>query len=173
MDTGSEREGRGHVEALLVAPEGGAPMRRVRSVRTRGLQGLEGDRYALGAGHWSEHRSEPVTLIAAEALDEVSRVVGREIAPEAARRNVVTRGVDLDALVGRSFRIGEVTLEGRRPCHPCRYIAALAGVPGLERALRGKGGLRAVLLSEGTLHVGDALGLLATKSIVDSRGETS
>lgn len=173
MGTGSDREGRGHVEALLVAEKGGAPMRRVRSVRTLGLQGLEGDRYALDAGHWSEHRSEPVTLIAAEALDEVSRVVGREIRPEVARRNVVTRGVDLDALVGRSFRIGDVTLEGRRPCHPCRYVAALADIPGLEKALRGRGGLRAVLLSEGTLCVGDALVTLPTKTVVDSAGATS
>lgn len=105
----------GRVDAVLVAEEAGAPMRRVRSIRTDGLRGLEGDRYALGKGHWSDHRWEPVTLVSAEALEEVARVLGRPVDPATVRRNVVTRGVELDVLVGRVFRIGEVTLEGRRP----------------------------------------------------------
>lgn len=130
-------------------------MRQVTAVRTLGLQGLEGDRYALGRGHWPEEQSEPVTLVAAEALEEAARILGRPLEPAAVRRNVVTRGVELDALLGRRFRIGAVTLEGRRPCHPCRYLEELLKLPGLKRALEGRGGLRAVLHSEGTLRVGD------------------
>lgn len=145
----------GRVEALLLAEGPGAPMRRVAAVRTLGLRGLEGDRYALGRGHWPEDRSEPVTLVAAEALEEAARILGRPLEATAARRNIVTRGVDLNALPGRRFRVGAVTLEGRRPCHPCRYLEELMELPGLKRALKGRGGLRAVLRSEGTLRVGD------------------
>lgn len=158
----------GRVDAVLVAEEAGAPMRRVRSIRTHGLRGLEGDRYALGKGHWSDHRWEPVTLVSAEALEEVARVLGRPVDPATVRRNVVTRGVELDALVGRVFRIGEVRLEGRRPCDPCRYLEALGGVPGLKEVLAGRGGLRATLRSEGTFRVGDPVGAVPTSQIVDS-----
>lgn len=144
-------------------------MRSVPAVRTRGLRGLEGDRYARGAGRWSDHRHEPVTLVAAETLEAVSRELGRAVDPATVRRNVVTRGVDLAALQGRAFRIGGVVLEGRRPCHPCRYLEGLADLPGLKAALSGRGGLRAVLLSEGRLRVGDPVSPVTTKKIVDRR----
>jgi len=144
------------VTGLFLAPSAGAPMRLRTEVRTApGGRGLEGDRYARAAGHWSGNRSEPLTLVSAEALDEVAARLGRPIDPGSVRRNVVTRGVMLQDLVGRVFRIGEVTLEGTRPCDPCRYLEELSGVPGLLDGLAGRGGLRAAIRSEGTIRIGD------------------
>ena len=146
----------GRVTALYLASAAGEPMRPHSEVRTApGGMGLEGDRYALESGHWSTHRWEPVTLISAEALEDVAQELGRTIDPASARRNLVTRGADLEALVGQTFRVGEVTLEGTRPCDPCRYLEELSGIPGLLEALVGRGGLRAAIRSVGAIRVGD------------------
>ena len=82
------------------------------------------------------------------------------LAPEDARRNIVTRGVDLNALVGTAFRIGDVECFGQRLCEPCAHLERLtanAGKPGTLRALIHKGGLRADLLSDGEIRVGDEI----------------
>ena len=74
----------------------------------------------------------------------------------AARRNVVTRGIDLNALVGRRFRVGEVECLGQRLCEPCAHLQRLTA-PGTLRALVHRGGLRADVLTDGTIRVGDAV----------------
>ena len=81
-----------------------------------------------------------------------------QLAPEEARRNLLTRGIDLNALVGRPFTIGTVKCLGQRLCEPCAHLERLtanAGKPGTLRALIHKGGLRADILSDGEIHVGD------------------
>ena len=78
------------------------------------------------------------------------------MAPAEARRNVVTRGIDLDALVGRRFLVGDVQCVGRRLCEPCAHLERLT-VPGTLRALVHRGGLRADVLTDGTIRVGDAV----------------
>jgi MOSC domain-containing protein YiiM len=115
-------------------------------------RGLEGDRYFAGKGsfsHWAG-TGRALTLVEAEALDDV----GLDWA--AARRNVVTRGVGLNDLVGRRFRVGDVECVGRRLCEPCRHLERLTE-DGMLRALAGRGGLRADVLSGGEIAVGDAL----------------
>ncbi len=111
---------------------------------------MAGDRYARGEGTFSDPASSghDLTLIAAEVLEEL------ELKPEQARRNVVTRGVNLDALIGRRFWIGEVECYGQRRCEPCAHLQRL-GPPGVLRALVHQGGLRADLLSSGSIRVGD------------------
>ena len=115
-------------------------------------RGLEGDRYFAGTGSFSHSRGtgRALTLVEAEALEDV----GLDFA--AARRNVVTRGVALNDLVGARFRVGEVECLGRRLCEPCRHLEKLEG-EGLMRSLAGRGGLRADVLSDGEIAVGDAL----------------
>ena len=88
------------------------------------------------------------------------KLPGGRLAPEEARRNIVTRGVDLNALVGKRFRVGEVECLGQRLCEPCAHLerlTALAGKPGSLRALIHKGGLRADVLSDGAIRVGDRI----------------
>jgi len=146
----------GSVEALLVAPRAEAAMTGAGPVAARAGRGLEGDRYLDGRGTFSSAygRGHDLTLIEAEALDEL------RLAPEETRRNVVTRGIDLNALVGRRFRIGDVDCFGQRLCEPCAHLDRLiadAGRPGTLRALIHKGGLRADLLTDGELRVGDRI----------------
>ena len=113
-------------------------------------RGLEGDRYARGEGTFSPGggSGRDLTLVAAEALADAG------VEPLEARRNVVVRGVDVDALRGRRFRIGEVECIGRRRCEPCAHLQRLTR-PGVLRALVHRGGLRADIVAGGELHVGD------------------
>jgi MOSC domain-containing protein YiiM len=150
--------GGGRVEAIFVAPQAGAPMRWLDEVRAIAGRGLEGDRYAVGRGMFSVAggRGHELTLIAGEVLDALALPDGRPLSGAEARRNVVTRGLDLDALVGRRFRIGELELIGRRRCEPCALLQRLTR-PGVLRALVGRGGLRADLLNSGTLRIGEAI----------------
>ena len=79
---------------------------------------------------------------------------GIDIKPGDARRNIVTTGVDLNALIGREFRIGEVRLRGVRPCEPCSHLEKLTK-RGIKKALAGRGGLRAEILFPGKIRFGD------------------
>ena len=151
----------GRIEAIAIAHEAEAPMVRVDRAMARAGRGLEGDRYCDQRGTFSNvhGRGYDLTLIEAEALDVLELPAG-QLAPEEARRNVVTRGVDLNALVGKPFRIGAVQCLGQRLCEPCAHLERLttkAGKPGTLRALIHKGGLRADVLSDGEIRVGDEI----------------
>lgn len=148
----------GRVEAMVVAPEAEGPMVSIHRATLRAGRGLEGDRYFAGHGTFSNAhgRGHDLTLIEAEVLDAL-RLPGGTIAPEEARRNVVTRGIDLNALVGKRFRIGEVECFGQRLCEPCAHLERLTevvGKPGTLLALIHKGGLRADVLTDGEIHIG-------------------
>lgn len=141
----------GRVEAIVLAPEAGAACRVVERAAI-GVAGVEGDRYAAGRGTFSApgKSGQHVTLVSAEALADA----GVDVAQ--ARRNLVVRGVDLDALIGRTFRVGGATLAGRRRCEPCAHLERLTE-PGVLRALVHRGGLRADVVDPGAVAVGDAL----------------
>jgi MOSC domain len=141
----------GSVAGLLVAPEAEAPLVAVESVVALAGRGLDGDRYGAGRGTFSgPGRGYQLTLVEAETLDELS------ISWERARRNVVTRGVSLNPLVGRRFSVGEVECIGRRLCEPCAHLEKVSGA-GLLRPLVHRGGLRADILAGGTIELGDEL----------------
>jgi MOSC domain-containing protein YiiM len=154
----------GQVVGLYLADAAGLPMRSVESAVAAVGQGLIGDRYQVGTGEWSHDPRlyDDVTLIAAEALADASAQHGVQLTGGASRRNLETRGVDLDALVGRHFHVGEVRLRGERPCDPCRYLDQVTGQPA-RAALQGRGGLRATVVEGGRLHVGDSV-------VVDAAG---
>lgn len=145
----------GRVEALALAAEAEAPMTLVEHVAVWAGRGLEGDRYFDGRGTFSNPyaRGNDLTLIEAEALDDLALPSGR-LAPEEARRNVVTRGIDLNALVGRRFVVGDVECLGQRLCEPCAHLQELTK-PGTLRGLVHRGGLRADALTDGVIRVGD------------------
>ena len=152
----------GSVEAIVIAPRAEATMVKLQQATVRAGRGLEGDRYFDHRGTFSNAhgRGHDLTLIEAEVLDALRLPAGR-LAPEDARRNVVTRGIDLNALVGQPFRIGDVECFGQRLCEPCAHLERLtdqAGKPGTLRALIHKGGLRADVLTDGEIRVGSAIG---------------
>lgn len=140
---------RGSVEAIYLAGERGAPRTAVERVRAIADHGLEGDRY-FGRGG----RERQVTLIEAEAIDAVR--LRADFAPGDARRNLVTRGVRLNELVGRTFRVGGAVLLGIERCDPCSRLARLT-YREVTRDLRDRGGLRAQVLAGGDIRVGDAV----------------
>ena len=154
-DVDETSRSRGRVEALAVANDPEAPMVMLDDVAAWAGRGLEGDRYFFGRGTFSNPhaRGHDLTLIEAEVLDDLALPTGR-LEPDKARRNVVTVGIDLNALVGKRFFIGEVQCLGQRLCEPCAHLERLTK-PGTLRALVHRGGLRADVLSDGTLHVGD------------------
>lgn len=142
----------GQVEAIFVAAERGelpAPVDRVRALAGRGL---EGNRY-----YWEDGDAPPgrgITLIAAEAMDAVAQEGDVSIEPAATRRNVLTRGIDVNELVGKRFRIGDVECEGVELCEPCAHLESMTQ-PGVIKAFVRRAGLNADILTDGEISVGD------------------
>ena len=151
----------GFVEGIYVARRAGAPMESVREVAALEGCGLAGDRYCEGTGHWSRYgRVCQVTLIAAEDLDAIEKETGIRVRDGEHRRNVVTRGISLKTLRrGERFRIGKVVFEYRGPRSVCRYIERLTE-PGMTQALKGRGGICARVIEDGTVRVGDGIKIL-------------
>jgi hypothetical protein len=150
-DPYGDGRGIGSVAAILVAEAAEAPLRQLDAVEAVAGRGLAGDRYFDGRGTFSgKGRGYELTLVEAEVLDEL------ELPWPDARRNVVTRGIALNGLVGRRFRIGDVECVGRRLAEPCSHLERLAR-PGLLRPLVHRGGLRADILAGGAIGIGDAV----------------
>ncbi|HET7703338.1 MAG TPA: MOSC domain-containing protein [Candidatus Limnocylindrales bacterium] len=148
--------GLGRVEAIHVTDAGSRPMRAVERVRAMAGIGLEGDRYARGTGHYSDKPKvdRQITLIEAEEIEALEAGSGIRLAPGESRRNVTTRGIRLNELVGRRFRIGGVECEGTRLCEPCQYLTDLLGKPVLGPLVH-RAGLRARILTDGEIALGD------------------
>jgi MOSC domain-containing protein YiiM len=150
----------GHVEAIHIAPSASAPMQPLAEVEAIVGAGLAGDRYLAGIGFYSGRPIEPgareVTLIEAEVLDWLAAEHHVVLSTAEHRRNLTTRGVRLDDLLGRRFRVGEVVLEGVKECPPCEHLVALVDKPVLQPLVK-RGGLRARVLVGGVIRRGDAI----------------
>ena len=149
----------GRVEAINVAADLEGQCRPVEVVEALAGRGLRGDRYFADAPR-EQGEGRDITLIQAEALEGMHEEHGIELSGAESRRNVLTRGIDLNALVGKPFTIGDVQCLGQRLCEPCAHLERLtarAGKSGTLRTLIHKGGLRADLLSDGEIRVGDEI----------------
>jgi MOSC domain-containing protein YiiM len=147
----------GVVAALFIAPEALESMTAVPEVQALAGYGLKGDRYSREAGTFSKKSpSNHLTLIEEEALAAASRDYSLAIAAEETRRNVLTCGIALNHLVGREFRIGEVRARGIRLCEPCEHLERQT-VKKVIKALLHRGGLRAEILTDGVIKVGDVI----------------
>jgi hypothetical protein len=147
----------GIVEVLLTAAHAEDAMHTHSSVELRAGRGIVGDRYFEGTGTFSasEKHGHQLTLIEAEVLDAL-RHDDLHLSPVDARRNIVTRGIDLNALVGQEFQVGTARCIGRRLCEPCSHLQRLTGAA-LLRPMVHRGGLRADILTSGIVRVGDAI----------------
>jgi MOSC domain-containing protein YiiM len=144
-----DARGTGLVAAIMISPAAEAALVRVASADAIAGRGLAGDRYHDGRGTFSgPGRGYELTLVEAEVLDEL------DLPWEEARRNIATRGIDLNALVGRRFTVGAVECIGRRLAEPCAHLERVSR-PGLLRPLVHRAGLRADILSGGTIAVDD------------------
>jgi MOSC domain-containing protein YiiM len=140
------------VSHIFIAARRGAPMASLPSVEALAEQGLRGDRYAEAPARRSPDYQ--VTLIELENIEAFTAATGLRLTPEMPRRNVVTRGVRLNELCGRRFRVGNAVLEGPELCEPCGLFAKRTHRE-VMKYLRGKGGLRARIISGGEIRVGD------------------
>jgi len=145
----------GRVEAINIAHELEGECRPVEDVEALAGQGLRGDRYCADAPR-EQGEGRDITLIQAEALEGLHEEHGIELSGAESRRNVLTRGIDLNALVGRRFTVGEAECVGIELCEPCNHLQKMTQ-PGVLRGLVHRGGLRADVVRDGRIAVGDAV----------------
>jgi MOSC domain-containing protein YiiM len=159
----------GTVVSIHIAPEASAKMVTVGEVRAVPGRGLEGDRYFRGTGFYSQrpsHGGREVTLIETEAVEALysgilsakGDTLGIKLSAADTRRNIATQGVPLNHLVEKEFWVGAILMRGTRLCEPCKHLEELTQ-PGVMGGLIHRGGLRARILSEGVLRVGDPIRL--------------
>jgi len=156
---------RASVVAIFIAPDAEARMQSIHEVRAESGKGLDGDRYHAGQGTYSRDKPHQpkrhVTLIEEEAIAAVGRDYRMRIDAIETRRNILTRGVALNHLVGREFRVGDALLRGITLCEPCNHLDALTGRE-VSPAFVHRGGLNAEVLEGGKVRVGDSIEPAAT-----------
>jgi MOSC domain-containing protein YiiM len=147
----------GRVLAIFTAARKRDDLHAVEEIELVPGRGLHGDRYSRrGEPDALGNPSQEVTLIESEALDFLKREHGIELAPSQTRRNLLTRGVALNDLVGQEFTVGDVLLRGLELCHPCDHLEAMT-YAGVKEGLKMRGGLRAEILRGGILRPGAVL----------------
>ena len=152
---GSTDNGRGRLVGIYVAARAEETPRPAERVRALTGRGLEGDRYAAMTGTFSDRPGQrDVTLIEAEVLESYEQESGKKLSAAESRRNLLTRGVRLNDLVGREFQVGAVRMRGLRLSEPCTHLMRLTH-PETLRGLVHRAGLVAEVLNDGELHVGD------------------
>lgn len=136
----------GVVEGIFWGAIGEGPLAPADQVQVKTGAGIEGDRYG----------DKDITLFEAEAIEDLRTSTGIELAPDEIRRNVMTRGVSLNDLLGHRIRLGEVEAVVTELCHPCSHLQKLTQ-PGVLRGLVNRGGLNADVVQGGAIRVGDML----------------
>jgi hypothetical protein len=154
----------GRVVALFISPSNGVPMQARTAVQALAGYGLEGDRYSLGQGTYSQSARQVarhVSLISRDAMEAANEDLSRQgLAPfesDETRRNIVVAGIDVYTLLDREFRIGPVRLRGSDITKPCHVPSAAAGKTGFKEAYYNRGGILAEILSDGPISIGDVL----------------
>lgn len=148
---------RGSVKEIFVAPESAKPMVSLPSVRAFADRGLEGDRFFRDSWNALSRPDKSVSLIEDEVLELAATELGLETIGILTRRNIVSRGVPLIELLGHEFTVGSVRMRGIRLFEPCGHLVAVTKLPGIFKALEHRSGLKAEVLSDGTIRTGDAI----------------
>jgi MOSC domain-containing protein YiiM len=158
----------GKVVSLYIAPQPSKPMVSVAEVRAFADRGLEGDRFFRESWKAANRPDKAVSLIEEETVQAAAAELGTEAFGEKTRRNIVTRGLPLIELLDREFVIGGVLMRGLRLFEPCGHLEKVSKVPGIFGALEHRSGLKAAILSDGVIRVGDPVALR-----VETRSSTS
>ena len=148
----------GVLREIWRTPTAAAPMERVAAATLLTGLGLDGDRYALGGGTWAQYPQleKQLTLIDADEVAAVARETGSALLPGDTRRNLVTTGIELPALVGGWFAVGETLLFGAKECPPCTHLERVTGIR-LVKALVHRGGINAGVFAGGPIREGDVV----------------
>ncbi len=150
----------GIVVAIFTTPESGEPMIPVDSVLAVENRGIIGDRYYTMSGHFSKSEIEPdqeITLVEHEAFKELNKNHQIQLQYAECRRNIITQNIDLNALVGQTFQVGQTTLRGMRLCEPCAYLSKMTGHSNLVKQWLHRAGLRAHIQKGGRISKGDTV----------------
>ena len=149
----------GKVLSLYIAPQPAKPMLGVTEARAFADRGLEGDRFFRDSWKAAKRPDKAVSLIEEETLEAAAAELGTEAFADKSRRNIVTRGVPLVELLDREFTIGSVMMRGIRLFEPCAHLEKVAKLPGIFQALEHRSGLKAAILTDGIIRVGDPIAL--------------
>lgn len=156
---GPESRQAGRVEAIWIRAESNGTPEHLERAKLEAGRGIVGDRYWMGVPGKSGEPGRALTLIEAESIEGLREDTGIVIGAEQSGRNVVTRGIALNDLVGKRFRVGGVECEGVELCHPCRTFERRTE-PGVLKGMVNRGGLNADILSGGEITVGDQIAAL-------------
>lgn len=146
----------GQVESIFIRPQPSKPVIELEKVLALPGKGLQGDYSTNQTPGEKEDPAREVTLIEREALAAVEMEHQVSLNPGESRRNIVTSNISLNKLVGKDFRVGTVTMKGIRLCEPCTHLAELTQKKVIP-AMVHRGGLRAEILTEGTIQIGDPI----------------
>jgi MOSC domain-containing protein YiiM len=149
----------GSVAEIYVAPQSAGEMVSVPQVHAFADRGLEGDRFLRDSWSAVSRSDKAVSLIEDEVLQLAAKELGMDSISNLTRRNIVTRGVPLVELLGREFTLGGVRMRGIRLFEPCGHLVKVTKLPAIFKALEHRSGLKAAILSDGVIHVGDAVEL--------------
>jgi MOSC domain-containing protein YiiM len=150
-----ETRDRGHVEAIWIRAESNGTPESLEQANLEARRGIVGDRHWKAADETgASHPGRALTLIEAEAIEGLREDTGIVIGAQQSGRNVVTRGIALNDLLGKRFRVGDVECEGIELCHPCRTFERRTE-PGVLKGMVNRGGLNAEIVTDGEIAVGD------------------
>jgi hypothetical protein len=161
---------RGSVKEIFITSASSQAMVAVPSVRAFADRGLQGDRFYRDSWNAVKRSDKAVSLIEDEVLQLAATEIGVDDIGIMTRRNIVTRGVPLIELLGREFTIGNVRMRGIRLFEPCGHLVAVTKIPAIYKALEHRSGLKAAVLSDGEIQVGDTVGLASTSAAVAAAG---
>ncbi len=150
---------RGSVVEIFVAPESAAEMVPLPEVQAFADRGLQGDRFLRDSWNAVNRSDKAVSLIEDEVLQLAAQELGVASIAQKSRRNIVTRGVPLVELLHREFTVGGVRMRGIRLFEPCGHLVKVSKLPGIFKALDHRSGLKAAILSDGVIRVGDKIAL--------------
>ena len=141
---------------ICITSESGKKMESINSIKVIANKGIVNDRYFKE----NNDKNNQITLIESENVDYYNKISGTNFIPTDFRRNVITKGISLNKLVGKEILIGEVRLKVHDLCEPCRYLQELLGEKNLVKKLLNRGGLRCELLTNGNINVNDPIKIL-------------
>ena len=145
-----------YVSNICITPVSGEKMQEINSVEVIANKGIVNDRYFKE----DNDKDIQITLIESENVDYYNHISGTNFLPNHFRRNVITKGISLNELVGKEILVGEVKMKVHRLCDPCRYLQELLVQKNLVKKLLNRGGLRCELLTNGCINVNDVIKIL-------------
>ncbi len=145
-----------YVSNICITPESGEKMQEINSIEVIANKGIVNDRYFKD----DNDKDIQITLIQSENVNYYNKISGTNFLPTDFRRNVITKGINLNELVGKEILIGEVKIKVHRLCDPCRYLQELLVQKNLVKKLLNRGGLRCELLTDGSININDVITVL-------------